>query len=61
MYRFDKCMILKVTDRFLHRYFICSELKKNVASPIALILRHEHVPVHVLMYKYMYRYLYIST
>jgi hypothetical protein len=27
MYRVDKCMILKVTDRFFHHYFICSEFK----------------------------------
>ncbi len=50
MYRFDKCMILKVTKQLFHRYFLCSEFKKNVASPKALILRHVHVQVYVLMY-----------
>jgi hypothetical protein len=61
MYHVDKCMILKVMDRFFHHYFICSKLKKNVSSLKALLLRHVHVPVHVLIYMYMYRYLYMHS
>ncbi len=57
MYRFYKCMILKVTDRFSYRYFICSELKKHVSSSKALILRLVHVPVHQYMNRYLYRYI----
>jgi hypothetical protein len=40
-------LILKVTDRFFHRYFFVANLKKHVSSPKALISRHVHVPVHV--------------
>jgi hypothetical protein len=47
MYRFDKCVILKVLERSFHRYFVCSAFKKNVARPKALILRHVHVQVGV--------------
>ncbi len=56
MCRFDKCMILKVTEQLFHRYFISSEFLKNVSSPKALILRHVHVQVHVLMYTYVHVY-----
>jgi hypothetical protein len=60
-YRFYNFMILKVMDRFFHRYFFVANLKKHISSPKALISRHVHVPVHVLMYIYIYRKLYVST
>ncbi len=50
MYHFAKCMILKVTERLFHHYFICSKFLKKCSSPKAQILRH----VQVFFFLYMF-------